>query len=230
MDAIAQTIGLDGVQDEALKNARRIADQAADTLARDCHNDVPVEPSARLEAMVRGIDAVEAALSAVQPPLQMFYDSLNDDQKARLVIRDADRGGAETTGHSRRAAETGGRKRTKKPADDVPIASPNAPPWSCEQWQAELRAWPISRIEQEIAVGPRQRAAFYEFAASMQRSADALADSCPRGAALTMMGHLKQISKEREAVRQSAATVRPTLERFYEMLDGGQRARFSDAI
>ena len=81
-----------------------------------------------------------------------------------------------------------------------------------------------------IAVGPRQRAAFYELAAAVQRAADTLADACPQYASLTPIGRLDDLKKKLEAVRQSVAAIRPALRLFYEALDSSQRSRFNDAV
>jgi hypothetical protein len=220
-------------RDNALKNAGRAADEVAEKLAQSCPKGVPAEPSARLDAVEHGIDAVRAALSTLEPPVQAFYESLKDDQKARLIARYVAAGSsggqvAETTGSGSRAAATGARRRMRFFIDDVP--SPTAQMWNCEQWQAELRAWPIARVEQVIAVAARQRAAFYDLAASIQRAADMLADSCPREATPTPIGRIEELRKKLDAVRESFTAIEPALDRFYDVLDAGQRARFSDAI
>jgi hypothetical protein len=232
MDAMAQSIGPNDAQDDLLKNAARAAEEAADKLAQSCPKDVPVEPTARLDALEQVVDAVEAALSALQPPVQAFYNSLNDEQKLRLGARYVSASGqvAETYGSTSRAGSTRVRQRTRIAAASVADTSPAAQIWDCEQWQAELRAWPVAWIERAIAVGPRQRAAFYELVASLQSAADTLADSCPREAALTPVGRIEDLRKKLDAVRQSAAAIRPALDRFNGMLDGSQRARFSDAM
>jgi hypothetical protein len=234
MDAMAQSTGPNDAQADLLKNAARTAEEAAGKLAQTCPKDVPVEPTARLDALEHGVDAVEAALSALQPPVQAFYNSLTDEQKLRLSARYVSTSGvgpvAETYGSTSRADATSGRRRTRTAAAAVADTSPAAQMWDCEQWQAELRAWPIARIERAIAVGPRQRAAFYELVASLQSAADALADACPPKAALTPLGRIEDLKKKLDAVRQSAATIGPALDRFSGMLDRGQRTRFSDAI
>ena len=81
-----------------------------------------------------------------------------------------------------------------------------------------------------IAVGPRQREAFFVLAAAMQRAAYVLADSCPREPALTPIGRIVELKKKLEAVRQSVAEIRPPLGQFYEGLNTAQKTIFSDAI
>ena len=83
-DAIAQSVGTDEKQRNALAALRDSAKAAAERLAADCPQDVPAAPSARLEAVEQGIDATLAAFDQVQPALTTFYGALDDEQKARL--------------------------------------------------------------------------------------------------------------------------------------------------
>src|SRR5437660_1036834 len=83
-DAIAQIVGADEKERNALAALRESAKAAAQRLAADCPQDVPAAPSARLEAVEQGIDAALAAFDQVQPALATFYGALDDEQKARL--------------------------------------------------------------------------------------------------------------------------------------------------
>jgi len=236
IDAIAQSTAPDEAQNNALQKARRVAGDAAVTLAAGCPKEVPSDPSARLDSMEHGVDAVEAALNALQPPLQVFYTTLRSDQKARLETRFTATPLAfvtETTGISSRAATRRSRRHGGNSDDGPESASAAAAPakeWDCAQWEAELRAWPLMREEQQMMIGPRQRAAFYEFAAAFQHAADKLADTCPAEVAATPIGRIGELLKKLEAVRQSAITIRPALGRFYRVLDAEQKSHFDSAI
>src|SRR5258708_27207177 len=83
-DAIAQIVGADEKERNALAALRESAKAAAQRLAADCPQDVPAGPSARLEGVEQGIDATLAAFDQVQPALAAFYGALDDEQKARL--------------------------------------------------------------------------------------------------------------------------------------------------
>ena len=85
-------------------------------------------------------------------------------------------------------------------------------------------AWPIGRVEQVIAVAARQRAAFYDLAASIQRAADMLADSCPREATPTPIGRIEDLRKKLDAVRESFTAIEPALDRFTCWTPGKERA------
>src|SRR5262249_57036206 len=98
----AHFTGADESQRPALAALRDSAKKAAERLAADCPQDVPAAPSARLEAVEQGIDAMLAAFDTVEPALQSFYGALDDEQKARLyrdmMAAPAAANAAETTG------------------------------------------------------------------------------------------------------------------------------------
>jgi LTXXQ motif family protein len=83
-DSIAGAVAPNDSQREALEKLRDAAKQAAQKLSTDCPQDVPAAPAARLEAVEQGIAATLAAYDTVEPKLQAFYGTLNDEQKARL--------------------------------------------------------------------------------------------------------------------------------------------------
>ena len=84
-DMIAQVVAPDDAQRAALEALRDTARQAAEALASSCPQAVPSAPAARLEAVEQAVDAVSVAFAAVQPALEGFYATLNDEQKARIV-------------------------------------------------------------------------------------------------------------------------------------------------
>lgn len=218
VQSIARTITADDGQDTALEAIGRLANQTADTLAANCPQDVSNDPVERVHAIEHGLDAVGAALNAVQPPTQALYNSLKEDQKARLLPKSL-----VAIGDTSRAVRASGLRMPDAPRQP-------AQQWSCEHWGAELRAWPINQVEKAVQVGARQRGAFYELAAAFQHAADALADACPQEPALTPISRMAQLRKRLDAVRQSIAIIGPALTRFNDMLDGGQRMQFSDAL
>jgi hypothetical protein len=236
-DKIAQSITLDGSQSEALKNAENIANQSAEGVAETCPAAVPAEPSDRLDMIEREIGGIDSAVDLIEPALTAFYGSLSDEQKAQLVLKFADlestATSSEATGSTGQNINAEAESRSTKSGDDhhhMLSAPAVQAPWNCEHWQAELRDWPGDRVEQTIIVGPRQRAAFYELAAAVQRAADTLADSCPRNQSITPIARLEDLKKMLDAVRKSTAAIRPALTRFTDGLDDGQKSRFKDAI
>ena len=71
-------------QDSALKDLNDASAQAADILKGSCQQSVNLTPTGRLTAMEDRLNSMLHALNTVQPALAKFYDSLNDEQKARF--------------------------------------------------------------------------------------------------------------------------------------------------
>ena len=57
---------------------------AADVLKVSCSNEPILTPTARLAQMKRRLDAMLQMLDTVEPALINFYNSLDDEQKARF--------------------------------------------------------------------------------------------------------------------------------------------------
>jgi hypothetical protein len=213
-----------------------------DQLIRDCNREVvelrnfPAEsiaqtigPDETQDAALKNIikiaaDAADKLVQScpkeapVSPADQLF--TLDREMEAVQLALDASRA-AETP-----AAQT----RSATPADGHQGAYPARKGWNCDQLRAELRAWPVARIEQATRLAPRQRAAFYDLAASLQRAADSLEDLCPRETALTPIGRIEDMRERLYAMRKSTAIIRPVLGRFHEELDAGQRTRFAEVM
>jgi len=244
-DAIAQIVGADEKERNALAALRESAKAAAQRLAADCPQDVPAAPSARLEAVEQGIDAALAAFDQVQPALATFYGALDDEQKARLY-RDMAAPAAtaretmprrEAQDDRRESREYGSRRdrwRAYAAAREAPAraTAPRqaaAPGWSatCEELAAVLRNWPVREIERDVRLSSTQRVAFYELVTASLKAADTLASACPAESALTPVGRMDAMRQRLAAVRAATAAIRPALVHFYEALDQGQKVRFA---
>jgi hypothetical protein len=236
LDAISQSINPDDAQDAALKSIRSMAGATADTLAQSCSEQIPPAPVLRLDTVDRGLDAVQAALNTLQSPLQSFYQSLQEEQKARVIVKYIIARGEialfDTTSVAKvRSGGVGGAGGGGSGSTESSKAAAPAPRvWSCEQLEAGLRAWPIMKIEQAVQPWPRQYSAFYALASSVHHAADVIAESCPKDAALTPTGRLDEVRKKLDAVRQLTTTIRPALTHFYEQLDDRQKPRFVEVM
>jgi hypothetical protein len=103
-----------------------------------------------------------------QPPLQNFYETLQEEQKARVIVKYIIARGEIGLFDTTSAIRT----RPASPAEPQKGSAPAPRVWSCEQLEARLRAWPIMKIEQAVQLWPRQYSAFYELAASVHHAAD----------------------------------------------------------
>jgi LTXXQ motif family protein len=231
-DTIARIAAPDDAQRAALDALRGTAREAAERFASDCPQGVPAGPSVRLEAMEQAIDAARAAFTAVEPALQRFYSALDDEQKARLLLdmtfADAPARPSERTAerYGERSDRRSSRWRAYASADRNAAAKRR---WDdiCEQVISALRGWPVREIEGSVRLSEPQRVTFHELVTSSLKAADTLAGECPAETALTPVVRMATLRARLAAVRTATAAIRPTLARFYESLDQGQKVRFA---
>ena len=216
----------DDAQHAALDTLRTATAAAAEKLSSNCPQDVPAPAWARPEAVEKSIDAVSAAFAAVEPALQSFYAALDDEQKARL-LRDMMLSKTQTRVDERVDEQREQRSIQRSAGNDDRAAGVN--PWVgiCENLTGALRGWPTSEIERGVRLSEPQRVAFYEFVTFSLKAAETLAGACPAETALTPVGRMKILRARLAAVRQATTAIHPTLTRFYEALDEGQRVRFA---
>ena len=55
-------------------------------IAAACPAEMPMTPPARLDAIAKRLGALLDAVKLIQPPLNDFYSSLSDEQKARFNV------------------------------------------------------------------------------------------------------------------------------------------------
>jgi hypothetical protein len=84
VERIEQVVQPNDQQQPALEALKQASHEAADQLQSSCPTQMPQTPVARLDAVKTRLQAIVAAMNAVRPKLQAFYDSLNDEQKARF--------------------------------------------------------------------------------------------------------------------------------------------------
>ena len=72
------------MQRTLLEALQRASAKARSTLDASCANAMPVTPPARLSAIEQRLQALLIAVGTVHGPLNEFYGSLNDQQKARF--------------------------------------------------------------------------------------------------------------------------------------------------
>jgi LTXXQ motif family protein len=217
-DFIAQIVRPDDKQRSALDELRGTVKQAADSLMSNCPKDVPAAPTARFDAIEQAIDASIDGFNIVQPTLQTFYATLDDEQKARL-LRDMTAGGTQD--------KTDRRNRWRSYASENRKGDVSQWASICEHLTAVLRGWPVREVERNVRLSETQRVAFYELVTASLKAADSLVNSCPSDTALTPVRRIDTMRKRLAAVREAAVSIRPTLVRFHEALDNAQKIRFA---
>jgi hypothetical protein len=225
VESISLTISPNGTQSRSLADISKLSAEAGDKLAKSCAAGIPASVDSRLEALERELHAVQLAIDELEPAVQMLYDSLSDEQKARLVAQSV-------LGRSNYQASDSSlsRRRHARAPTDAPRFGARPKLWDCDEWQGRLRSWPVWQVEVEMRIAPRQRAPLYEFVAVMQRAADALADACPQKTMMTPVGAVDEARRRIDALLQSIALIRPALGRFDSVLDPGQRAKLTDLM
>jgi hypothetical protein len=84
IDRIAQAVQPTPVQRSALDDLKDASIKAAEELKAGCPTYQTLTPTGRVEAMEKRLVATLAAAKTFQAPLAKFYNSLNDEQKARF--------------------------------------------------------------------------------------------------------------------------------------------------
>ena len=84
IEHIAKTVEPDETQRALLNDLKAATAQALDTLKASCPTELPNTPGGRIEAMHARLVAMLQTVRTVRPALEKFYQSLNDEQKARL--------------------------------------------------------------------------------------------------------------------------------------------------
>jgi hypothetical protein len=83
-DQINRVVQLNDAQRAKLDALQSAAMSAQDTIKAACPTQVPATPPERLAAAGNHLKAMLQAVDAIRPALHDFYDSLNNDQKARF--------------------------------------------------------------------------------------------------------------------------------------------------
>jgi hypothetical protein len=204
VNQIQQAIQLNDAQRVALDDVGNASAKAAQTIKSACPADISLTAPNRLAVMQQRIEAMISAVGMLQPPLQKFYDVLNDEQKALLTALIENQ-----RGNSNRARIT-----TGAPAPD------------CAMAQSGLTEWPNAEIERRIQPNEAQRASLAALQGAAAKAADMLKAPCQPDSALTPPARLAAIDKRLNAMLEAVKSVRSALNEFYGTLTDEQKAQF----
>jgi hypothetical protein len=191
----AQRAALDDLANASLK--------ATQDIKAACPTQAALTAPDRLAAMQGRIEAMIAAVGTVESPLQKFYDSLNDEQKARLNALGLDQRKGE-------AATASGGSLTP----------------SCGTPQPSTLNWPAAEIDAKLHPTEAQRASLTALQDASAKAADMLKASCQADDAITPPARLAAVGKRLDVMLQAVKSVRAALDDFYGKLSDEQKAQF----
>jgi hypothetical protein len=204
IDRIQQAIQPDDAQRAALDDLANASQQAAQQIRAACPTEIPITAPARLAVMQQRIEAMISAVGIVQPPLQKFYDLLDDQQKAQL----------NALGQDQRRA-----KAAKNRSSNSLIAN-------CGVTQTGVTGWPTAEIEARVHPTEAQQASLAALQDATAKAADMLKESCQTNEAITPPARLEAVGKRLDVMLQAVKSVRTALDEFYDKLSDEQKAQF----
>jgi LTXXQ motif family protein len=210
IDQIQQAIQPNDAQRAALDELANASVKAAQDIKAACPTQLALTAPARLAAMQQRIEAMIAGVGTVQAPLQKFYDSLNDEQKARLNALGQDQ------------------QKAKKDQQRM-AAAPNASgssTQSCGAAQPGVTDWPTAAIDAAVHPTDAQRASLTALQDASTKAADMLKAACQPNDAITPPARLQAVGKRLDVMLQAIKTVRTALDDFYGKLSDEQKAQF----
>ncbi len=202
---IAETVQPDQAQQSLLNDLKDATAKAVNVLQAACPDQLPSTPTGRLEAMRKRIGTMLLAVSIVQPALQRFYDSLNDEQKARFNVIGPEAQVA-------RASSGGNGSPDLSQVCGEELLKANAP---------------TERIAQVLKPTDVQRNALDALSDATKKSADFLKANCSVDQTLTPPGRVAAMEQRLNAMLEAIKIVQPALESFYGLLTDEQKARFN---
>ena len=189
-----------------LDELKTAAAKAADVFKESCADSYAMTPPGRLRAMTNRVGATLNAVKIVRPALEQFYNSLNDEQKARFNA----------------LGPNVGERSQQQPQQEA-----NAQAESCGDPKSSLTQLPIERIEAVIHPAGKQKEALDRLSEATKNAVERLQAACPDDVPLTPLGRLEAMEKRLDAMLQAAELVQPALDEFYATLSNEQKARFN---
>jgi hypothetical protein len=205
-DRIEKAVQPTAEQRALLDELKQAAAMAARVFKDACPRNVAMTPPGRLEAMIMRLSAALEAIRIVRPRLEAFYNSLNDEQKARF--------NALGPNVATRAAQTARAQQGSQGA-------------RCDDAKPGLASLPMVQLEEVVRPTKDQLPAFDRLREANEKAVGVLQSACPDEIPQTPIGRLDAMQKRLEAMLEAAKTVQPALAEFYSALNSEQKARFN---
>jgi LTXXQ motif family protein len=201
IERIAQTVEPNDAQRTVLDELKAATAQALDILKAACPTALPSTPTGRIETMHQRLDAMLQAVRTVRPVIEKFYQSLNDEQKARFNALGPD---------------NSDQQQAQRSLTQV-----------CGERASGIASLPLERIERAVQPDGAQRSALKDLQDATSEAVNLLNSDCPTSRALTPVGRLQAMEQRLDAMLRAVQTVEPALEKFYGSLGDEQKERFN---
>jgi LTXXQ motif family protein len=201
IERIAQTVEPNDAQRAVLDELKAATAQALDILKAACPMALPSTPTGRIEAMHQRLDAMLEAVRTVRPVIEKFYQSLNDEQKARFNALGPD---------------NSDQQQAQRNLTQV-----------CGERASGIASLPLERIERAVQPDGAQRSALKQLQDATSEAVNLLNSDCPTYRALTPVVRLQAMEQRLDAMLRAVQTVEPALEKFYGSLGDEQKERFN---
>jgi ABC-type transporter MlaC component len=202
IERIAQTVEPNDAQRAALDQLKDATAKALDILKAACPTALPSTPTGRIEAMHQRLEAMQQAVRTVRPALEKFYESLNDEQKARFSALGSEGNPDQQQG--------------KRDLTQV-----------CGERASGIASLPLERIERAVQPDEAQRAALKQLQDATSEAVNLLRSDCPTDRTLTPVGRLQAMEQRLDAMLRAVQAVEPALQKFYASLSDEQKERFN---
>jgi len=202
IERIAQTVEPNDAQRAALDELKDATAKALDILKAACPTALPSTPTGRIEAMRQRLEPVLQAVRTVRPALEKFYESLNDEQKARFSALGSE----------------GNLDQQQAQRDLTQV---------CGERASGIGRLPFERIERAVQPDEAQRAALKRLRDATSEAVNLLRSDCPTDRTLTPVGRLQAMEQRLDAMLRAVQAVEPALEKFYASLGDEQKERFN---
>jgi hypothetical protein len=200
IERIAQTVEPNDVQRPLLDELEAATARALDLLRASCPTALPSTSTGRIEAMHQRLEAMLQAVRIIRPALEKFYQSLNDEQKARFNSLGPDS-----------SAQQAQRDLTQV----------------CGERAAGVAVVPLEGVERAVRPDEVQRSALGQLQEATSEAAKLFQSDCPTYRPLTPLARLEAIEQRLDAMLRAVETMQPALEKFYGSLTDEQKERFN---
>jgi LTXXQ motif family protein len=197
IEQIRQTLQLREEQRTAVDDLRNASLEAAQAIRAACPSAAATTPSGRLAEMQRRLEAMKGAIAGIRTPFEEFYESLDDDQKAKLAALNEQRAPV---------------------APRVPAVQSCTPP--------EALQWPAGELEAKLHLNDAQREAFGTLSRMNELARNTLNFNCQPDDHLAAPDRLATADTRLDAMLDAIKQVRPALDDFLATLTDEQKARF----